>query len=390
MKRFAVLVLVLCLCVGLCACGKPDEVVEVENLINKIGEVTIESGVEIDLAKTYYENLSAELQEKVENADILAQAVKTYEDMIHYDVAMEKFLLVSQKAGTKITTYSNTVFNDTGLMVEQTETKNNTSITFKYEYDEVGNIIKRWTDIGIEGWLTQDDYIYDANGMLICETRTSNIPGVNTYSKEYTNTVDTEGRITEKRVKSTDSKYITRHVYTYDNGGLIASEKISYDGIVNAYVLSKYRYDVYGNLIATDSESFPKGDLLEERYIYETVSEYTISSRTDSSLKTKDQWCNFEFKPDMPKLEDILTTAKLCKTEKSDAYSQFLTYVVSNTEDCGKYLNILEQECGFEITFFSEEYRNMGCIMDDGKEFATFVLQTQDDLGLVFILAFHA
>ena len=386
MKRFTALILVLCLCIGLCACGKPQEAVEAENLISAIGEVTITSGEAITLARDYYEALPTEVQEKVENADILQQAIKTYEDLIHYDITMEKYILSLRDEDGEIVTYSDQVFNDAGLMIARTCATGSTSSVDQYEYDQAGRLIKEWSDLG--SFHTQTDYIYDADGLLIKETRTSNLPGVITYVDEYTNVVDRQGRIVRKSTVSSRSDNIGIDEYTYDNGGLLALDKYYIEGNNSFYFLTTYRYDVYGNLVLEDVKSNNGQYAWSVKYQYEAYSDYVISSRTDPSLKTKDQWDGFEDRPDLPKPDDVLTTAEQYKAEKSSAYSLYATYVVSNTADCGKYLNTLAQECGFDIQFLDESCMIIGRIMDNGNPVAEFVLQTEDDLGVVFILAF--
>ena len=66
-RRFTIIVLSSVLFI--CGCGKSESVRNVENLINGIGEVSIESGEVIKQAEEAYEALSEEDKNKVENAD---------------------------------------------------------------------------------------------------------------------------------------------------------------------------------------------------------------------------------------------------------------------------------------------------------------------------------
>lgn len=59
-------------------CGMLSEVHSVENLIDNIGTVTMESGDAIKAAETAYENLSSKKKENVSNYDVLVTAKKEY------------------------------------------------------------------------------------------------------------------------------------------------------------------------------------------------------------------------------------------------------------------------------------------------------------------------
>lgn len=74
MKRITALILTLCLCAGLCACGKSDEAQKAEELILAIGEVSLDSESAIQDAQGYYDTLTEEQKAEVENYSILAEA----------------------------------------------------------------------------------------------------------------------------------------------------------------------------------------------------------------------------------------------------------------------------------------------------------------------------
>ena len=90
MKRVFVVVLVLCLLLALCSCGKSSEVKKAEELILLIGEVTLESEALIDAAQIYYETLSDREREKVENYDVLVDAQRQLLELKEQLAAQQK------------------------------------------------------------------------------------------------------------------------------------------------------------------------------------------------------------------------------------------------------------------------------------------------------------
>ena len=82
MKRIIVLVLALCMCLSLFACGKSEDVAIVEGFINDIGEVTLESGDAIEKARHAYDMLSDRDKEKVENINTLKDAEYYYGKLV--------------------------------------------------------------------------------------------------------------------------------------------------------------------------------------------------------------------------------------------------------------------------------------------------------------------
>ena len=82
MKRIIALVLALCMCLSLFACGKSEDVAIVEGFINDIGEVTLESGDAIEKARHAYDMLSDKDKEKVENINTLKDAEYYYGKLV--------------------------------------------------------------------------------------------------------------------------------------------------------------------------------------------------------------------------------------------------------------------------------------------------------------------
>lgn len=74
MKKWITLALTLMLCLSLTACGKSEEVKNVETMIKNLGEVTSESLEAVFAARNAYEALPEEEKEKVKNIDELKDA----------------------------------------------------------------------------------------------------------------------------------------------------------------------------------------------------------------------------------------------------------------------------------------------------------------------------
>jgi len=76
MKKIVAVFIALFMCAALCACGAVSETME---LIDVIGEVTLQSGNAIETAEAAYAELDAKKRAKVENAAVLATARETYD-----------------------------------------------------------------------------------------------------------------------------------------------------------------------------------------------------------------------------------------------------------------------------------------------------------------------
>ena len=81
MKKTISLLLILVMCLSLCACGKSEAVKNVEALIDALGEVTVDSEAAIVAAEEAYNALAAEEQSKVANAAKLTDARETFEKL---------------------------------------------------------------------------------------------------------------------------------------------------------------------------------------------------------------------------------------------------------------------------------------------------------------------
>lgn len=80
MKRiFSIASVLLILCITLCACGK---VQNAEKLIDTIGEVTADSGPQIEAAEQAIAELDTEQKEKIENLNLFEEAKLKYADAL--------------------------------------------------------------------------------------------------------------------------------------------------------------------------------------------------------------------------------------------------------------------------------------------------------------------
>lgn len=81
MKKAISLILALAMCLLLCACGKSEAVLNVEELISAIGEVSIESKNAIDEAQKAFDALSTDEKAEVENYFILVESHDTFKQL---------------------------------------------------------------------------------------------------------------------------------------------------------------------------------------------------------------------------------------------------------------------------------------------------------------------
>lgn len=80
MKRiYSIAAVLLMLCITLCACGK---VQKAEKLIDEIGEVTADSGPQIEATEQAIAELDTEQKEKIENLNLFEEAKLKYADAL--------------------------------------------------------------------------------------------------------------------------------------------------------------------------------------------------------------------------------------------------------------------------------------------------------------------
>lgn len=83
MKRIIALLLAMVICLLLCACGKSDAAIACENLINAIGEVTLDSKDAIEAAENAYSALTDEEKESIsESKEILVKSRTLFDNAV--------------------------------------------------------------------------------------------------------------------------------------------------------------------------------------------------------------------------------------------------------------------------------------------------------------------
>lgn len=111
MKKRISLLLVLAMCLSLCACGKSQAVKDVEKAIEEIGNVSLDSETAILKAERMYDYLTERERSKVSNKGVLVEARYAYDELyadIIYDTAKETYDLLYEA-------YAIYLFNAYGL-----------------------------------------------------------------------------------------------------------------------------------------------------------------------------------------------------------------------------------------------------------------------------------
>ena len=105
-KRICCVFLCVLISISICACGKSENVKNLESLISSIGEVTLESEDLIISAEELYNNLSAEEKETVENYSLLVAARENYDTLTieRVEALIQDIGEVSLDSGEKIET----------------------------------------------------------------------------------------------------------------------------------------------------------------------------------------------------------------------------------------------------------------------------------------------
>lgn len=99
MKRGISFVLVLVMCLSLCACGKSQAVKDVEQAIDAIGEVSLDSNDVILKAERLYDNLTDSEKAEVANKALLVEARFTYDRFYNdkvYSIAKKAYELLCE------------------------------------------------------------------------------------------------------------------------------------------------------------------------------------------------------------------------------------------------------------------------------------------------------
>lgn len=154
MKRIIVLVLALCMCLSLFACGKSEDVKAVEEAIATIGAVTADSGKSIAAARDMYDKLSDEDKAKVENISVLTDAEAAYEETVINAVA-------NASVGDVVTfgTYKQDRYREDGatpiewIVLDNTDGKVLLMARYAVDCQKFDSDTNVWKDSNIREWL---------------------------------------------------------------------------------------------------------------------------------------------------------------------------------------------------------------------------------------------
>ena len=102
MKKIVSILLVLTLCLTICACGKSEAATHVDSMILSIGTVTLDSESSVKAAETAYLALTPEQQDELENTAILAAARATLDGLLEQkakeDAEAERIAILQAQA----------------------------------------------------------------------------------------------------------------------------------------------------------------------------------------------------------------------------------------------------------------------------------------------------
>lgn len=166
MRKALSIILVLIMCLSLCACGKSEEVNAVEEIITAIGEVSVDSKDAILKAEEAYNALSDADQGKVENYTILEEAKTALKKALFSsivdnlctvntgsDTIASSVILVWENVGGKdFWTWYNSIlkFQDESLAnMDETDEKNN-GLYYEMPAYALGRTKSTFADIPIE------------------------------------------------------------------------------------------------------------------------------------------------------------------------------------------------------------------------------------------------
>jgi len=196
MKKIIATILALVMCLSLAAC-KSKEAKTVEELIDAIGEVTLESESAIVSAENAYNALTAEDKAEIENHEILIAARTLLDDLIYeaemnakyenalallnaedYENAYNAFIELGDWKDSlayvdRFTVLENVILEETQILHKNLETETS---TIYYEYDSQGRVIQKngnyldYFCFGLDAYTPGNiwTYEYDANGDLVC------------------------------------------------------------------------------------------------------------------------------------------------------------------------------------------------------------------------------
>lgn len=289
------------------------------------------------------------------------------------------------------------VLDDKGRIVEKRENTN----TITYTYDELGRV-QTVTSVSPYG-TDVDTYTYTERGFIdsVSESSDHTARNGNVFSYQYK--LDEAGQVIEKTVVNTTDpeQYTSRFTYDYDENGYL--NMIHEYGMYGEYATAP-EYDafgqVYGEVIASTVSSLRK-----TYYTYGEVGTRTISTETDTSLITGDQWETFEENDELPTPNSCVATITAQPDMNQNrtytfclpagtAVERFLTADDQILIPGGQskayeayllYCNILTDVLGYTL---EEQEDGSVLIIEDGIEKATISVSLDKKYGSLMQLTF--
>lgn len=236
MKKFVAALLLLCMALGLAACGGLEKTETVYVLTESLRTVY---GTEIRSVYTYSESgrrLSAELY----RGDTLysSTSIRTSNGVT--------YMTITDANGNQTTqSYEYTYDADGNAITYEASYNGSVYNRVDYTYDDRGNMLSASSEVSTGTTVTE--YTYDENDLLL--TMVSSCEETGDYSS-YAYAYDEDGRVTLEQTYDAEGvlqSYI-EHVYTEENGSV--TQTATYyngDGTEDGQVIA-YVYDELGNL----------------------------------------------------------------------------------------------------------------------------------------------
>ena len=370
MKKAISLILVLVLCLSLCACGgattEPNDEIATEQ------ETTVE------------------IVEAPAGPPEAAESEPFSFGTESYSIELPIYELVKRSniAGAYI--YSDFVFNEKGQLIEKKESGNSNGI-ITYEYDDKGRVISE-TDTSSYGY-EKTEYTYNDKNLILRTKSTSDFSISDGSVSEYEYVLDDAGNIIKETV--TFPEYPNEPLifeYEYDKKGVLIQETETwYEGsaIYSQYIISK-EYDSAGRLIreyvydVIEQENFDKPNTFE----YAVVGSHSISSENDPTLLSKSQWQSFPEIEEIP-LPHFCIADIAFETKQDNGTAIIYTFILPNSQDDAnttyyKYQSILADVCGFTLDNSSD----MVYISKDGELLGLMMAGNDSEYGFFLQISF--
>lgn len=172
MKKIVTLIIVLSMVFVLCGCGKSESTKKAEELIDDIGEVSLDSGNSISAARYFFDQLSAKEKKKVANRKELEKAENEYDYLCshQYDMAIDMATKGYYNAASSL---FEEIFDFKDSQYQWEKCKNAERFTKTNDYKFICETIK---SKGPENWSVSFTHVDNAV-VLMCNMSKDELPG---------------------------------------------------------------------------------------------------------------------------------------------------------------------------------------------------------------------